>query len=395
MLPSPPSSVESGIARRPFSPTSDRPPTLVRNSNLSSPAMSSIPSPASSSVSPSALSSALIFTSSSGSRRKQSDTAEILTLSQTDKTDKTDNRGRGKAHIFSIEEETYIATLLSDPNTWSLLDGALAKNSHLKPKTKVREEIAQKFNSRFSTENPVDAQQIKNKIGNMKDKWKKANALINRANNPDKEPNNKLQDGVRILCHFYHILDPVWSKSFALNSAAQMDLTTNATPPVACNAGEQESGENSENESVNTPRWNWIFNKQAQDWQDAAERTKRHRDTASTGTDLVEPVEGLESTATDEQEIKRKKVESEDDQRIELEKERLAFERKKLELKNKEAELQVLLLDMQVKKIQAEIVNERERIQLEHRRLDIEQLKLQADLENNRRHQTLRCGCSS
>ncbi|KAI7818028.1 hypothetical protein BC939DRAFT_464090 [Gamsiella multidivaricata] len=103
--------------------------------------------------------------------------------------------GKEKGHIFTRARETYIAELLADPDTWALFDDPAERNNHHRPKTDVREGIAWKINSKFSTgDSPVnfDSFQIKNKIENMKRVWKKANNLFSTTGNADKR-NQKLR----------------------------------------------------------------------------------------------------------------------------------------------------------------------------------------------------------
>ncbi|KAG0344498.1 hypothetical protein BGZ54_005843, partial [Gamsiella multidivaricata] len=133
-----------------------------------------------------------------------------------------------------MDQETYIAELLADPETWSLLDGPSDRNSYHMPKTEVREGIAKKVNLKFSTEEkPVtlDGFQIKNKIDNMKKVWKRANLALNKTGNGDL-PNKSLKEKVIQICHFYYILVEVWSASWSLNPREPYQLTGNLNRPI-------------------------------------------------------------------------------------------------------------------------------------------------------------------
>ncbi|KAG0296841.1 hypothetical protein BGZ98_000803 [Dissophora globulifera] len=116
-----------------------------------------------------------------------------------------------KGHAFTLEQEEYIARLLSVPETWQLLDGPGEKNSHYRPKTEVRAEIALKVNDKFSTEGKelmLDGAQIKNKIESMKKVWKKANALFKKAGNGELPANTLEARSVQLTGNLTHsVLD--------------------------------------------------------------------------------------------------------------------------------------------------------------------------------------------
>ncbi|KAF8941469.1 hypothetical protein BGZ58_008744 [Dissophora ornata] len=143
----------------------------------------------------------------------------------------SESKGRTKGHVFTINQETYIAELLADPGTWSLLDGPSDRNSYHESKTEVREGIAKKVNLKFSTEEkPVtlDSFQIKNKIDNMKMAWKKTYLVLKTTGN-ENLPNKTLKEKVIQICHFYYILVEVWSASWSLNTRKPYQLTDNIT----------------------------------------------------------------------------------------------------------------------------------------------------------------------
>jgi hypothetical protein len=114
-----------------------------------------------------------------------------------------------------VEQETFIAELLAVDETWELLAGPGEANNHYLNKNAVRGEIATKVNAQFSTEEymyplQLDAHQIKNKIDSMKKQWKKANNTRKSTGNGD-EPNDTLEQKILRICHFYYILENLWS----------------------------------------------------------------------------------------------------------------------------------------------------------------------------------------
>ncbi|KAF9997247.1 hypothetical protein BGZ65_007167, partial [Modicella reniformis] len=60
-------------------------------------------------------------------------------------------KSRGKGHTYTTEQETFIAQLVAEPETWVLLDGPGEANDFYRTKTEIREEIAKKVNAKFST----------------------------------------------------------------------------------------------------------------------------------------------------------------------------------------------------------------------------------------------------
>ncbi|KAF8980110.1 hypothetical protein BGZ46_004603 [Entomortierella lignicola] len=151
---------------------------------------------------------------------------------------KVDRRGKGKGHVFTPAQEMFIAELLSDPETWKLLDGPREKNDHYRSKTQVYENFAHKLNTKFSTETaPIElcGLQVKNKIENMKKQWKSANALVKRTGSGDL-PGKTLEEQVKEICSFYYVLEDTFSGSFALNRRPPVQLTRNLIRPNTLDA---------------------------------------------------------------------------------------------------------------------------------------------------------------
>lgn len=318
-------------------------PTLPATDSLSSAQPSGLLSPAISAHSSSSLSSPAL-----------SSVSNTLSTMESANQPRFDNRGKGRGHNFTHQQETFIAELLSDPETWALLDGPGEKNNHYRPKTCIRDAIAKKVNVKFSTN--IDGSQIKNKIDNMKKVWKKANQKFNITGNGDRQ-NETLKQQVLSICHFYFVLEPVWSKSWSMNPAKACQLTANLsrqdvdTPGDAGDvddAGDasDENDENDEDESRTTDA-------RAEGSASSIKTPKRRRDAAG---DLYECLRELAADAAADREIKRQKL-----------------------------TMQNRLLEMQIMKIQKELDLEAQRIQLEHRKLDIEQMKQQRQLEISRK----------
>ncbi|KAG0251073.1 hypothetical protein BG011_007865 [Mortierella polycephala] len=240
------------------SPTSDTPSSLFWNSGFTSPALSSASSPA--------LSSA----------ERETPTPE------PSKPSRPDSRGKGRGHAFTRDQETYIAELLADLETWALLDGLGEKNNHYKPKAELREAIAKKVNSKFSTNNGpvyIDGLQIKNRIENMKRTWKKANKLLNSTGNGDR------------------------------STTTLRDKVLDVYP------GEDNNGDTDEEDST-AMRHVHYADVRPQELESRAPKSKRRRDT---GADIFDILEELSSNASEERDLKRKKLELEK-QKIELDK---------------------------------------------------------------------------
>ncbi|KAI7828977.1 hypothetical protein BC939DRAFT_474497 [Gamsiella multidivaricata] len=120
-------------------------------------------------------------------------------------------------------------------------------------KTEVRDDIASKVNRRFSSQDKplnLDGMQIKNKIENMKKLWKKANQLFSRTGNGAR-PDRLLKDKVLDICHFFYIMEVVWSTSWSMNPSAPCHLTSNLERHITRDASEDDSDENNGDEDIN------------------------------------------------------------------------------------------------------------------------------------------------
>lgn len=315
-------------------------PTLPATDPLSSAQLSGLLSPDISAHSSSSLSSPAL-----------SSVSNTLSTMESVYKPRFDNRGKGRGHNFTHEQETFIAELLSDPETWALLDGPGEKNNHYRPKTCIRDAIAKKVNVKFSIN--IDAFQIKNKIDNMKNVWKKANQKFNITGNGDRE-NETLKQQVLSICHFYFVLEPIWSKSWSMNPAKACQLTANLSRQDVdtlndagdVNDADDASDENDEDESRTADA-------RAEGSASSIKTSKRRRDAAG---DLYECLRELAAGAAADREIKRQKL-----------------------------TMQNRLLEIQIMRVQKELDLEAQRIQLEHRKLDIEQMKQQRQLEISRK----------
>ncbi|KAF9354901.1 hypothetical protein BGX26_007213, partial [Mortierella sp. AD094] len=161
---------------------------------------------------------------------------------------KRNNRGKGKGHSYTIAQELYLAELLADPETWALLDGPGEKNDHYMPKKVVYENLAEKVNAKFSTEEEplnLDGLQIKNKIENMKTQWKKAKKFHDRTGNGNL-PEIDLRKQVTDICCFFYVLQEIWSASWSISPRDPIQCTGNLTRPVAHDPGNDASGEDEE-----------------------------------------------------------------------------------------------------------------------------------------------------
>ncbi|KAG0366830.1 hypothetical protein BGZ54_004825 [Gamsiella multidivaricata] len=227
--------------------------------------------------------------------------------------------------------------------------------------------LTSKVNRRFSSQDKplnLDGMQIKNKIENMKKLWKKANQLFSRTGNGAR-PDRLLKDKVLDICHFFYIMEVVWSTSWSMNPSAPCHLTSNLERHITRDASEDDSDENNGDEDISMSRDSCFVPISAQSMQ----KSKRSR---YTGVGVIEMLEGFKSQAKEYQEIKRRKLEYAD--------KRLKLERQKFEFDGRSADMQYRIMEMQMKKMQAEIDRENAKLHLEHRKLDIELMKLQKNL---------------
>ncbi|KAG0364257.1 hypothetical protein BGZ54_007697 [Gamsiella multidivaricata] len=293
-------------------------------------------------------------------------------------------KSRSRGYVFTMKQETYLAELLADPYTWSLLDGPGDKNSRFKPKTEVRGCIAEKINFKFSTdEKPLslEAFQIKNKVETMKRVWKRANLLLKETGNGDL-PDKTLKNKILQTCHFYYITAEVWSASLFMNPKEPCQLTGTGIPTREFpNTGDETSEEGDEHDAV-VGQLGIIEEQQGtsttkkQHRSIHPSRTLRKRGTV--GTHYVSMRKGLSDVIETKRELKRRKLE---------------MEEKVIESNCRLQDAQIRFMEIQGKKLQAEIqstVKPQAEIQNENRidaemgirllEFDLERARIQVEL---------------
>ncbi|KAG0247552.1 hypothetical protein BG011_001305 [Mortierella polycephala] len=88
------------------------------------------------------------------------------------------------------------------------------ENVHRIRKADVHDRLAEALNKQFSTN--LSGLQIKNKIANMRTTFSKAIKLKSMTGNGDKL-GSTLRSRILGVCHFYDIMEPIWSKSWSIN----------------------------------------------------------------------------------------------------------------------------------------------------------------------------------
>ncbi|KAG0368117.1 hypothetical protein BGZ54_002640 [Gamsiella multidivaricata] len=351
--PGAPSTLSEILPRPPSAESTYRSPpsqalSLPNDMRLPSPVTSTMPSPSPSFSSP-ILPSATIDTPSSNSVGRRKPTR--------------DTRGKGKGHVFTPEQKTYIAELLADPETWALLDGPDEKNNHYKPKIEVREGIAQKVNKKFSTEENLvnlDAFQIKNKIETMKKVWKRANQFLYRTGNGDL-PSQTLKDNVLQICRFYYIMADVWSVPWFINPRKPCQLTGNLSRGTYDTTGDASEESDEQDAAVEEQDSNTLKDRQGSAKPAPSKKSNRRGDDH---LDYIGALKDISEVATVAHDLKRRKLDMAE----------RSFETSRLS-----QEAQTHMLEMQMKKMQAEMDNERITIEAE-----IALRKLKAEQETSR-----------
>ncbi|KAF9208611.1 hypothetical protein BGZ49_008271 [Haplosporangium sp. Z 27] len=124
-------------------------------------------------------------------------------------------------HIYTREQERFIAELLAQPSNWNLLsvpteDGSDTNNNVTK--TALRKNLIRDFNGKFNLE--LDDRQLKNKITTMERAWRTAHQEYRSASGSSDGSDQSaeaLKSRLLRMCHFYYILFPSASKSTKLN----------------------------------------------------------------------------------------------------------------------------------------------------------------------------------
>ncbi|KAF9082156.1 hypothetical protein BGX27_004620 [Mortierella sp. AM989] len=281
---------------------------------------------------------------------------------------------RAKAHVFSPEEEMYMAELLADPETWSLLDGPGEKNDYNRPKKAVHEEIAQKVNFKFSTERNVvelDSTQIKNKIEHMKKQWKAANVINKRSSNGD-STNSQLRERVLEKCIFYYDVQDTWSSSWSLNPRLPVQLTENLTRRPSSDSGNDASDEEAETAVEQGDELSELLKSQS---ANIKKRLKRPQGDIERFITLII---NLSKSSEREYDLKRQKLD---------------LDQKTSAAVARKAEMESLLIGAQIKKIEMDMDLGRMRAEAEIARqnklVEIEYIKAQTELKQAECYQLL------
>ncbi|KAG0366578.1 hypothetical protein BGZ54_005160 [Gamsiella multidivaricata] len=250
------------------------------------------------------------------------------------------NISKGKRpHIYTHEQETSIAELLTISKYWRLLSGPSSKTPKNENKTKILVELKE-INIKFTLE--LDDKQLKNKIMNMELCWKKANDEFRRTENGDL-PASTLKQRVLKLCHYYDIIYRDASRSIKLNPPEVCQLITNLSyKKAACDASDGgESGSNDEDEA------------RPQEFKARSQDPKRSKGRGRDGVDMVELIDTLVSKSDQQREWKRSMVEEQERraaEQLKLDK-RVAyadeFQKRTLDMQQ-----QIVDIDMRIKHIQ-------------------------------------------
>ncbi|KAG0011947.1 hypothetical protein BGZ80_000314 [Entomortierella chlamydospora] len=240
--------------------------------------------------------------------------------------------------------------LLADPETWALLDGPGEKNDHYMPKKVVYENLAEKVNTKFSTEEePVnlDGLQIKNKIENMKAQWKKAKKFHDRTGNGNL-PEIDLRKQVADICCFFYVLQEIWSASWSISPRDPIQCTGNLTRPIAHDPGNDARGEDEETaveqEDVGT---------EPETSRQAIKTKKQKR-----GREHVDMQTLLEDTfkaAEEAHDLKR--------QRLEIDKRRFELDERLADVQIRKLEWE---MELEKKKAEAELERQKMLVEVEH-----------------------------
>jgi hypothetical protein len=226
------------------------------------------------------------------------------------------------------------------------LDGPGEATVYYRTKTVVRGEIAEKVNAKFSTyEDPInlDASHIKNKIDTMKKAWKKANNARKSTGNGDL-PFLSLRDKMK-MCHFYYILEDLWSQSFSLNPRKPCRLTYN----LAC----LDDADAVEDAGVESEDWDQSFESSSSriSKDPAQPKASKKRDSGY----IVNVLQELSNSSLQDQELKRRKLD---------------LEERNLVLQERLVEAQIRKLEIEADEAKAKVELQRLRIALEMKRLD-------------------------
>ncbi|KAF9176957.1 hypothetical protein BGZ50_009394 [Haplosporangium sp. Z 11] len=183
-----------------------------------------------------------------------------------------------KSHKYDDDQEIYLAKLISTPETWALLEGPGKKNSYHMSKAQIRRQLAQKMNGKKFIDRETglvvtfDEGQIKNKITSMAKQYQQTVKFQDKTGGGSK---NGFTLAERILkrCCFYYIVDPVWSKSWALNPRQPMQSTSKRPGRMIRDSDTDENDENDEVEE---------YHDEVEDYRNEDEDYRNEDDRAAT-----------------------------------------------------------------------------------------------------------------
>ncbi|KAF9430066.1 hypothetical protein BGZ76_000982 [Entomortierella beljakovae] len=256
---------------------------------------------------------------------------------------------------FDIQE--YIAQLLSNPDTWRLLSGPGEKNDHFLPKKQVHGIIAQKFNTKFSTEtSPInlDEMNIKNKIENMKRRWKDGNAIAHRTGSGNLDEQT-LEKQVKEVCNYYYILKDVSSSSWSLNRRDPVQFTGNISRPGTAEPNHDTGGETNDKNDEDNTAVESEDNRSGNAPIGSTSMSSTRKRGSNTASDVLTATESLSSGMDMDHELKRR---------------RLVMDERANERADEKIRLENELIKIQIKKIEAEIEIARITVQADIARQD-------------------------
>ncbi|KAF9301402.1 hypothetical protein BGZ74_006759 [Mortierella antarctica] len=125
---------------------------------------------------------------------------------------------KSSPHKYTNEQETFLAYILANHDIWAVLGDTNIKSKRSDSKCDLREVIAEKVNRAFSTRTQplkLTQIQIRTKVTNMHRTWNRAYAIATNPNNC-RLSSSDLQYKVTECCHYYYILEEVWTPSWII-----------------------------------------------------------------------------------------------------------------------------------------------------------------------------------
>ncbi|KAF9173439.1 hypothetical protein BGX21_003060 [Mortierella sp. AD011] len=268
------------------------------------------------------------------------------------------NSNNGKSpHVYTEEQESFIAKLLAVPETWRLLYGPSHKTPNNENKTDIRKTMLQSINAKFGLD--LNDKQLKNKISTMMKCWNTANKEYKKTGNGDLDKVT-LEEIVENICHYFFTLYSVASESVKLNSPEICELTNNLYPKGHVTVDEPSESEQSYDDEIKPT----TSQKGRQQSKDAIQppketepvNTKRRR---GNGDDMVSMLQILTEKAEQEQE-RRIKL---DEQKLELQRELLEMDRRfkarqeqQMILQEQQMKIDIKMSEVKLRTMEAEIL---------------------------------------